>query len=924
MREESLPEGEGTPPEMVASEQSTSIADGGTGSPPLVSCIMPTRNRRPFVSQAIWYFLRQDYPERELVILDDGDDPVQDLMPRDDRIRYVRLPGRMALGAKRNRACELSQGSVIAHWDDDDWQAANRLTLQVRALMDSRAEVTGAGELLHYALMRGEAWLYRRAPGDLPWVAGGTMLYRRSFWSAHTFREIDVGEDNAFVWDVPAGALYPMANSSYYLAVIHGGNTAPKHLDDPHWQRRSMVEVAARIDQDQSFYAALRNGRPVARRRQLSTSSVTLAAHFVIYDGYGSMSEYLALGMTRAGARVNVLALSLDAAGYSPEFCDLVQHSRVDASAPALYSGWIRADMERLRPAHDLFVHTMWESSQLPDGWAAWLNGVRAVFVPTRFVAEVCRASGVTVPIEVIPDGVDPDVYHYEDRPLREEFTTLMVGPVVERKHTLEGIAAWKRAFADDPTARLIIKARFGYRNYAPDDSRISFIDTNETTKGIAHWYRKADVLMALGNEGFGLPLVEGMATGLPVIALDTEGQADLCQDSAGLVLRVGPDHLQTASDGTFGTCGVRSVPDIGQAAARLRWVSDHRAEAAAMGRAGAEWVVRHRNIWAKGPKVLEFMEAAVRPSRPLRRSHTIWVPSWGTECGIAEYAASLAAALPAGVRVSTDMPDAASLRVLQIEHENSLFEESSLVDGVREAKRAGARVVISEHSVGPVPRAWEQDADVLLAMTRHGAERLKARWPHHRVEYMPQGCHTWFPPRKARPGRVIGAFGFLAPHKGFWRLLEALRAVPGSELLLFSYARSTDLAESWRQAAEGLPVRRIPEFLPVDEVARRLAAEADIMVFWYDEVQHASASLAVRVGLATGIPVLASPTSWFADLRGVTYQPADLTNGIERLLDDDALRNALTDAARDYCHENSWTRSAERHLALWRELEAA
>ena len=25
---------------------------------------MPTRNRRPFVSQAIWYFLRQDYPNK--------------------------------------------------------------------------------------------------------------------------------------------------------------------------------------------------------------------------------------------------------------------------------------------------------------------------------------------------------------------------------------------------------------------------------------------------------------------------------------------------------------------------------------------------------------------------------------------------------------------------------------------------------------------------------------------------------------------------------------------------------------------------------------------------------------------------------------------------------------------------------------------
>lgn len=36
----------------------------------LVSCIMPTYNRRAPVPRAIRYFLRQDYPKRELILLD--------------------------------------------------------------------------------------------------------------------------------------------------------------------------------------------------------------------------------------------------------------------------------------------------------------------------------------------------------------------------------------------------------------------------------------------------------------------------------------------------------------------------------------------------------------------------------------------------------------------------------------------------------------------------------------------------------------------------------------------------------------------------------------------------------------------------------------------------------------------------------------
>jgi glycosyltransferase involved in cell wall biosynthesis len=87
---------------------------------PLVSCIMPTCDRRRFLPAAIRYFLRQDFPNKELVIVDDGVDAVGDLASADARIRYVRLSRRATVGAKRNLACEHAAGDLIAHWDDDD------------------------------------------------------------------------------------------------------------------------------------------------------------------------------------------------------------------------------------------------------------------------------------------------------------------------------------------------------------------------------------------------------------------------------------------------------------------------------------------------------------------------------------------------------------------------------------------------------------------------------------------------------------------------------------------------------------------------------------------------------------------------------------------------------------------------------------
>ena len=54
-----------------------------------------------------------------------------------------------------------------------------------------------------------QAWEYVYEAESQPWVAGGTMLYRRSLWEKNPFQEINVGEDNAFVWSETAKRVLP-------------------------------------------------------------------------------------------------------------------------------------------------------------------------------------------------------------------------------------------------------------------------------------------------------------------------------------------------------------------------------------------------------------------------------------------------------------------------------------------------------------------------------------------------------------------------------------------------------------------------------------------------------------------------------------------------------------------------------------------
>jgi glycosyltransferase involved in cell wall biosynthesis len=217
---------------------------------------MPTHNRRPFVAQAIVYFLRQDYPNRELIIVDDGTDPVADLIPDDPRIRYLHQEHTSTLGAKRNMACQQAQGNIIAHWDDDDWMASWRLRYQVDTLLQEHADICGLDRLFFYDPASHQAWQYVYPHRNRPWLAGGTLCYTKACWQGNPFPHVNVGEDTRFVWGPRAQKLVALRNSAFYVAVVHPGNTSPKRTQGAWWHACPSTEIQDLLGEDWTFYAA--------------------------------------------------------------------------------------------------------------------------------------------------------------------------------------------------------------------------------------------------------------------------------------------------------------------------------------------------------------------------------------------------------------------------------------------------------------------------------------------------------------------------------------------------------------------------------------------------------------------------------------------------------------------------------------------
>jgi hypothetical protein len=193
---------------------------------------MPTGNRPEFAELAIRCFARQDYPFRELVIVDDGSQRLAPELVNDSRIQYIRLLERQSTGAKRNLACRAARGDVIIQWDDDDWHGGGRIRKQIAPISRGVAEISGMADTPVLELAEMRLWapspqvFKRRA---LAGVHGGTLAYRREVFDHLTcYPDATHGEDIAFLRPaLLAGCrVAAVPAESDFVYVRHGRNAS--------------------------------------------------------------------------------------------------------------------------------------------------------------------------------------------------------------------------------------------------------------------------------------------------------------------------------------------------------------------------------------------------------------------------------------------------------------------------------------------------------------------------------------------------------------------------------------------------------------------------------------------------------------------------------------------------------------------------
>ena len=118
-----------------------------------------------------------------------------------------------------------------------------------------------------------------------------------------------------------------------------------------------------------------------------------------------------------------------------------------------------KAEMTLPVPSRHLAVgRTMFETWSLPAPWVPRLNEMDEIWVPTEFNVDSFRRAGVTVPLHVVPGGIDADVYRPDAAPLDipglRSTVFLSVFEWTLRKGWDVLLEAWAEAFDRDDDAQ--------------------------------------------------------------------------------------------------------------------------------------------------------------------------------------------------------------------------------------------------------------------------------------------------------------------------------------------------------------------------------------------------------------------------------------------------------------------------------------
>jgi len=230
-------------------------------------------------------------------------------------------------------------------------------------------------------------------------------------------------------------------------------------------------------------------------------------------------------------------------------------------------------------------AYSMVESTRIPALWTQLLNEYfDIVAVPDISMVEIYEKSGVTIPIFLLPLGLDLSAFLKQPLKVTQHrpFCFINASSMIARKNHEGLIKAFYQAFGKDPEVKLVMNYRYAIgdalkhvKDLIASLNTENIVLTSEALDQQAYlqFLLQGDVFVSLSKgEGFSIQPREAMALGCPVIISDNTAHGTIVKSALAHGVAC-PVTEPAYNDILRYTCGEEYVPDLQEAARALKEV---------------------------------------------------------------------------------------------------------------------------------------------------------------------------------------------------------------------------------------------------------------------------------------------------------------------------------------------------------------